>query len=99
MTTEKNKNHKIINFVRSELKRQKKSIPEFCEEINISKSIIYNWSFNNDLKTSFFQRNLNFLDKVLNLLGYELQIQKKETSKFNSTKKITQAPTVHFLNR
>ncbi len=24
MTTEKNKNHKIINFVRSELKRQKK---------------------------------------------------------------------------
>ena len=99
MTTEKNKNHKIINFVRSELKRQKKSIPEFCEEINISKSIIYNWSFNNDLKTSFFQRNLNFLDKVLNQLGYELQIQKKETSNFNSTKKITQAPTVHFLNR
>ena len=99
MTTEKNKNHKIINFVRSELKRQKKSIPEFCEEINISKSIIYNWSFNNDLKTSFFQRNLNFLDKVLNQLGYELQIQKKETSKFNSTKKITQAPPVHFLNR
>ena len=58
MTTEKKKNHKIINFDRSELKRQKKSIPEFCEEINISKSIIYNWSFNNDLKTSFFQRNL-----------------------------------------
>ena len=99
MTTEKNKNHKIINFVRSELKRQKKSIPEFCEEINISKSIIYNWSFNNDLKTSFFQRNLNFLDKVLNQLGYELQIQKKETRKNNSTKKIKQAPTVHFLNR
>ena len=46
MTIKNNKNHEIIEFIRAELKRQKKTVPEICDELNISKSVIYNWSFN-----------------------------------------------------
>lgn len=84
MTIKNNKNHEIIEFIRAELKRQKKTVPEICDELNISKSVIYNWSFNG-------VKILEVLDQVLDRLGYRLQIQKKEAEKTNHL------PKVHFL--